>query len=163
MREGEREGGGDFLRDSSISKDFLKLFQQKLLQKFQGFLMLEFQAHFPSLCNAKFQGFIILEFPRHIHIYFQLSLQKKIISSGFQLWWRKKVEFLCWIVSALVALLYFNPAQYFSFFLWLCSELLWGKQMKNWRLHTACLPVVCYILVLFALEFFTHTHTFIFS
>jgi hypothetical protein len=43
------------------------------------------------------------------------------------------VEFLGWIVSALVALLYFNPAQFFSFFVWLCSgsELLWGKQMKN--------------------------------
>lgn len=158
--ERRRESGGDFLRDSSISKDFLKLFQ-----KFQGFLIREFQAHFPSLCNAKVQGFIILEFPRHIHTYFQSSLHSFFISSGYQLWPWRKVEFLCWIVSALVALLYFNPAQFFSIFVWPCSssEFLWGKQMKNWRLHTDCLPVVCCILVLFALEFFICTHAFIFG
>jgi hypothetical protein len=83
--ERRRESGGDFLRDSSISKDFLTLFQKKLSQKFQGFLILEFQVHFPSLCNAKVQGFIILEFPRHIHTYFQSSLHNFFISSGYQL------------------------------------------------------------------------------
>lgn len=112
VREGERVG--ETFSETLLSpKIFSRCSRRSCYRNSRVFLILEFQAHFPSLCNAKVKGFIILEFPRHIHTYFQLSLHNFFISSGYQLWRWKKVEFLCWIVSALVALLYFNPAQFF--------------------------------------------------
>ncbi len=55
--ERRRESGGDFLRDSSISKDFLTLFQKKLLQKFQGFFNSRISGTFSISLQCKSQGF----------------------------------------------------------------------------------------------------------
>jgi hypothetical protein len=105
-----------------------------LLQKFQGFLILEFQADFPSLCNAKFQGFIILEFPRHIHTYI-LSIE---FAQTFYFLWISVVMMKESGVPLLDCICIGGTAVFQSrlvFFFFVCpcsgSELLWGKQMKN--------------------------------